>query len=97
MNCGEAIDVGTEYLRWMSVDDGKAHTNVMHQECLDDLNEAYGSGGEVTHTIELYRTNRVDCYRVVADGGEWKRRLGWAKVLEAIRKNFIRVASPRNS
>ena len=44
MNCGEAIDVGTEYLRWMSVDDGKAHTNVMHPECLEDLNEAYGSG-----------------------------------------------------
>lgn len=49
--------------------------------------------GEVTHTIELYRTGRIDCYRAVADGQPWKDRIGWAKVLEAIRKSFIRVGS----
>ena len=32
--------------------------------------------GEVTHTIDLYRTNRIDCYQVVADGKEWKKRAG---------------------
>lgn len=32
--------------------------------------------GEQAHVLELYRTNRVDCYRVVADGVEWKRRAG---------------------
>ena len=44
MNCAEAIEIGTEYKRWMSVDDGKALTNVMHPECLDALNEKFGSG-----------------------------------------------------
>ena len=44
MNCGEMIETGTKYKRWMSVDDGKANTNAMHPEFLDDLNEAYGSG-----------------------------------------------------
>jgi len=49
--------------------------------------------GEVTHTIELYKTNRVDCYKAVADGKPWKDRAGWAKVLEGIRKSFIRVGA----
>ena len=30
--------------------------------------------GRVTHTIELYRTNRIDCYRAVADGKLWRPR-----------------------
>jgi hypothetical protein len=49
--------------------------------------------GTVEHTLELYRTNRIDCYRVVADGVEWKRRAGWSTVLEALRKSFIRVGA----
>lgn len=52
--------------------------------------------GEVEHRIDLYRTNRIDCYRVVADGVEWKRRAGWSTVLEAVRKSFLRVSSPRS-
>jgi len=50
--------------------------------------------GTVEHRIDLFRTGRIDCYRVVADGVEWKRRAGWSTVLEAIRKSFIRVGSP---
>lgn len=49
--------------------------------------------GEVTHTIDLYRTNRIDCYRAVADGTEWKKRAGWSTVLEAVRKSFLRVGA----
>lgn len=49
--------------------------------------------GAVEHRIELYRTNRIDCYRVVADGVEWKKRAGWSTVLEAVRKSFIRVGA----
>jgi hypothetical protein len=49
--------------------------------------------GEVTHTVDLYRSGRIDCYRVVADGIEWKKRAGWSTVLEAIRKSFIRVGA----
>ena len=49
--------------------------------------------GEVIHIIELYKTNRVDCYRAVADGILWKDLIGWSKVLEGLRKSFIRVGS----
>lgn len=49
--------------------------------------------GEVTHTLDLYRSGRIDCYRVVADGKEWKKRAGWSTVLEAVRKSFIRVGA----
>lgn len=49
--------------------------------------------GMVEHRIDMYRTNRIDCYRVVADGVEWKKRAGWSIVLEAIRKSFIRLSS----
>jgi hypothetical protein len=35
--------------------------------------------GAVEHRIDLYRTRRIDCYRVVADGVEWKRSIGWSK------------------
>jgi hypothetical protein len=36
-NCGESIEAGTTYARWMSVDDGTACTNKMHPECLQSL------------------------------------------------------------
>lgn len=52
--------------------------------------------GTVEHRLDLYRTNRIDCYRVVADGVEWKQRAGWSTVLEAVRKSFLRVSSPAN-
>ena len=41
--------------------------------------------GTVEHRIDLYRTRRIDCYRAVADGVEWKRRVGWSKVLAGLR------------
>ena len=49
--------------------------------------------GKVEHRLDLYRTNRIDCYRVVADGVEWKKRAGWSSVLEVLRKSFIRVGA----
>ena len=49
--------------------------------------------GKVVHRIDLYRTERIDCYRAVADGKPWKEKIGWSKVLEAMRKSFIRVHS----
>ena len=50
--------------------------------------------GERRHVIELYRTNRIDSYRVVADGVEWKARCGWSAVLAGIRRALPRLASP---
>lgn len=49
--------------------------------------------GKVVHVIDLYRTNRVDCYKAVADGKPWKDRVGWSKVLEGLRKSMIRVGA----
>lgn len=49
--------------------------------------------GEKIHTLDLYRTNRVDCYRVVADGVEWKRRVGWSKILAGLRMSLPRVGA----
>jgi len=50
--------------------------------------------GRVEHRIDLYRTPRIDCYRAVADGVEWKRRIGWSKVLAGLRVKFPRVSAP---
>jgi hypothetical protein len=47
--------------------------------------------GRVEHRIDLYRTRRIDCYRAVADGVEWKRSIGWSKVLAGLRVKFPRV------
>ena len=52
--------------------------------------------GEVTHEILMYRTNRIDTYRVVADGQEWKERIGWSRLLEGLRKSLPRVLSSRS-
>ena len=49
--------------------------------------------GTVEHRIDLFLTGRIDCYRVVADGVEWKKRAGWSTVLAGIRKSFIRVGA----
>ena len=49
--------------------------------------------GHQVHVLELYRTNRVDCYRVVADGAEWKARAGWSKILAGLRKSLPRVGT----
>jgi hypothetical protein len=47
--------------------------------------------GKVEHRLDLYRTARVDCYRAVADSVQWKRRIGWSKVLAGLRVKFPRV------
>lgn len=49
--------------------------------------------GHKVHVLELHRTNRVDCYRVVADGVGWKKRAGWSKILAGLRKSMPRVGA----
>jgi DNA invertase Pin-like site-specific DNA recombinase len=56
----------------------------------------FDSGKPVSHTLQLYRTSRVDVFRVVAAGLEWKR-CGWSAVLAGLRKAFPRVPSPRSA
>lgn len=53
----------------------------------------YDFGEPITHEILLYRTNRVDCYQVCVDGQKLAGRFGWARVLEKIRKAFIRISN----
>jgi hypothetical protein len=48
----------------------------------------------VEHRIDLYRTRRVGCFRAVADGVEWKRRIGWSEVFAGLRVKFPRVRAP---
>lgn len=55
----------------------------------------YDSGEPVTHTLRLYRTERVDTYRIEADGKPW-RCAGWSACLAGLRKAFPRVPSPRS-
>lgn len=55
----------------------------------------YDTGTPIAHTLHLYRTNRVDTYRIEADGKPWKRG-GWSKALEGLRKSYPRVPSPRS-
>ncbi len=33
--------------------------------------------GERVHTLDLYRTSRVDCYHVHVDGRPWKARISY--------------------
>jgi hypothetical protein len=55
----------------------------------------YDTGQPISHTLHLYRTGRVDTYRIEADGKPWKRG-GWSKALEGLRKSYVRVPSPRS-
>ena len=49
--------------------------------------------GERIHTLDLYRTSRIDCFRVHVDGKPWKGRIGWSKILEGLRKSLPRVGA----
>lgn len=49
--------------------------------------------GHRVHVIELHRTSRIDCYRVVADGQPWKRRVGWSQILAGLRKALPRLSA----
>lgn len=53
----------------------------------------YDSGMPVHHQIDMYKTRRIDQYRAVVDGIEWKRRIGFSGVLSGIRKSMPRVIS----
>lgn len=49
--------------------------------------------GEVVHQVDCFKSNRIDCYRVEVDGKVWRDKVGWSKILEAVRKGFIRIGS----
>lgn len=49
--------------------------------------------GERMHRLALYKTDRIDCYRVEVDGKPWKTRIGWSRLLEGLRKSMPRVGA----
>lgn len=49
-----------------------------------------------TQTIELFRTRRIDSYRAVINGTQWKASVGWSSVLDGIRRALPRLLSPRH-
>lgn len=53
--------------------------------------------GLAVHKIDLYKTDRIDCYAMFVDGELRHKRIGWAKVLAKVRLNFPRVKSLRSS
>ncbi|GAA6203940.1 hypothetical protein [Thalassotalea sp. SU-HH00458] len=52
----------------------------------------YDSGKPITHKLELLKTDRIDCYEVIADGKLWKERIGSSNILAGIRKALPRLA-----
>ncbi|TMO42235.1 hypothetical protein, partial [Pseudoalteromonas ruthenica] len=37
----------------------------------------YDNGDPITHKREKYKTDRLDCYKVLVDGMLWKKRIVW--------------------
>lgn len=58
--------------------------------------EDYDGGETVRHEILLYKSNRIDVYKIFVHGQPLPKNLGWARVLELIRKAFLRLSSPRS-
>ncbi|WP_416305947.1 hypothetical protein [Neptunicella sp. SCSIO 80796] len=51
----------------------------------------YNSGEPVTHKLELFKTDHIDCYKVFVDWRLWKERIGWSNILKGIRKALPRL------
>ncbi len=49
--------------------------------------------GREIHRFDLYRTGRIDQYRVTVDGKEWKKRIGLSGILAGIRKSMPPIKS----
>jgi hypothetical protein len=50
----------------------------------------FNSGEPIVHKLELYKTDRIDCYDEYVDGAIWKKRIGWSQILVGIRKAMLR-------
>ncbi|WEN13660.1 hypothetical protein PY254_10420 [Rhodanobacter sp. AS-Z3] len=59
--------------------------------------EDFDDAEPTIHTIELFRTRRIDSYRAVVNGAEWHAGIGWSRVLDGLRRALPRLLSPRNN
>lgn len=53
--------------------------------------EDYDNGQLERHEFCLYRSDRIDCYRVMVDGVEWKQKIGWSQILAGLRRALPRL------
>ena len=49
--------------------------------------------GHDMHVIELFKSDRIDCFRVEVDGKPWKPRIGLSQILAWLRKSMPRVGA----
>ena len=49
--------------------------------------------GHDVHVIELFKSDRIDCFRVEVDGKPWKPRIGLSQILAWLRKSMPRVGA----
>ncbi|GAA6133292.1 hypothetical protein NBRC116188_00810 [Oceaniserpentilla sp. 4NH20-0058] len=54
---------------------------------------SFDMGEPITITFELFKSDRIDCYKVFVNGKLWKKRIGLSRVLEGIRKSLPRHSS----
>ena len=51
----------------------------------------FDSGEAITHRIELYSCDRIDCYNALTNGKSWQTRIGWSRLLADLRMTFPRL------
>jgi hypothetical protein len=47
--------------------------------------------GKKINVLSLYKSNRIDCFDVHVNGMLWKKRIGFSRILQGIRKALPRV------
>lgn len=58
--------------------------------------EDFDGAAPTTHTIELFRTRRIDSYRAVVNGSAWNENIGWSRVLDGVRRALPRLLGQRH-
>jgi hypothetical protein len=51
----------------------------------------YDSGQAITHRVELYSCDRIDCYNALTNGNSWQTRIGWSRILADLRMALPRL------
>jgi len=51
----------------------------------------YDSGEAITHRIELFSCDRIDCYNALTNGKSWQTRIGWSRILADLRMALPRL------
>lgn len=74
----------------LQVDDLEAPHDLPHLRRTIVITD-YDFGEPIVHKIELIRCDRIDCYDAYVDGKLWRKRIGWSRILNGIRKALPRL------